>query len=411
MVVVKVNIIIINDYGFINGGAAKVAIDSAVGLSKKGYDVQFFTAVGPPEPVLIKNNINVTCLSQYDILNDPIRLRAVTQGIWNVKAAQVMAALLNRYSPSNTVVHVHGWTKALSSSPIKMALKHGYKVVLTLHDYFSACPNGGFFDHPENTVCKRIPLSSSCVKYNCDVRNYPQKLWRVSRQIVQQYRGDVPSGVSGFIAVSDFSLSILRDYLPAEALVKVIPNPVHMGQGDPVPVEKNENFIFAGRLSSEKGGFLFAEAVQKSNVNGVIVGDGPQAAAIKSKYPNLRYTGWLTSSEVRHNLKDAYALVFPSLWYEAQPLTVLEALSMGIPVIVSDTTAAREFVVDGETGLWFDGGNVIELSKKMIGLRDNKKLAKQLGHSAYERFWQNPFTVERYIESLKHFYEEILELE
>ena len=50
-------------------------------------------------------------------------------------------------------------------------------------------------------------------------------------------------------------------------------------------------------------------------------------------------------------------------------------------------------------------------AEKMIMLYDNKKLTKQLGQSAYERFWKNPFTLEQYIESVEHFYEEILELE
>ena len=63
---------------------------------------------------------------------------------------------------------VAGWTKALSSSVFDVAFKMNFKVVLTLHDYFTACPNGGYFDYKENKICKRKPLSWKCIKCNCD---------------------------------------------------------------------------------------------------------------------------------------------------------------------------------------------------------------------------------------------------
>jgi len=402
------NLIILNDYAYINGGAAKVAIDSAIGFAKQGHRVIFFTAVGPIDPGLIKSGVKIIYLQQHDILNDPNRLRAAIQGLWNIVAAKQMADLLRQYSPENTIIHVHGWTKALSSSPIRVALQRGFKVVLTLHDYFIACPNGGFFDYQANTICQRHALSFSCITHNCDVRNYPQKLWRVARQIIQEKVGKVPSGVSGFIAVSDFSISVLRGYIPSDALIKVVNNPINWVQGDPVDIEKNESFIFVGRLSKEKGALLFGEAVQKSGVKGIVVGDGPEAKAMKTLYPKLKYTGWLSSLDVRNTLKKVRALVFPSLWYETQGLIILEAMSLGIPVIVPNTSAAREFVVDGKTGLWFKGGDAMDLAKKMMMLSDNTELVKKLGQSAYERFWKNPFTLQVYLDSVKRFYKEIL---
>ena len=402
------NIVVVNDYATINGGAAKVAIDSAIGLAKQGFQVVYFAATGPIEPALMNNGIKVICLEQQDILQDPKRLRAATRGIWNMLAAKQMADLLRQYSPDNTIIHVHGWTKALSSSPIRVAIQRGFKVVLTLHDYFTACPNGGFFDYPAKSICKRSALSVSCVTRNCDVRSYPQKLWRVARQIVQEKIGRVPSGISGFIAVSDFSLSVLREYLPSDALIKVINNPISWVRGVPVDVEKNESFIFVGRLSKEKGALLFADAAQKSGVKGIVVGDGPEAMAIKALYPRLRYTGWLSPTDVRNTLKDARALVFSSLLYETQGLIVLEAMSLGIPAIVPSTAATREFVVDGKTGLWFKGGDAIDLEKKMMMLFGYSELVKKLGRSAYERFWKNPFTLQVHIDSVKRFYKEIL---
>jgi len=130
--------------------------------------------------------------------------------------------------------------------------------------------------------------------------------------------------------------------------------------------------------------------------------------AIKALYPRLRYTGWLSPTDVRNTLKDARALVFSSLLYETQGLIVLEAMSLGIPAIVPSTAATREFVVDGKTGLWFKGGDAIDLEKKMMMLFGYSELVKKLGRSAYERFWKNPFTLQVHIDSVKRFYKEIL---
>jgi glycosyltransferase involved in cell wall biosynthesis len=83
-------------------------------------------------------------------------------------------------------------------------------------------------------------------------------------------------------------------------------------------------------------------------------------------------------------------------------------MSLGIPVIVPNTSAAREFVVDGKTGLWFKGGDAMDLAKKMMMLSDNTELVKKLGQSAYERIWKNPFTLQVHLDSVKRFYKEIL---
>lgn len=87
-------IVVVNDFSFVNGGAGQVAISSAIGLLAKGYRVILFTAVGPVDENLAKQGIEVVCLNQYDILHDPNRMRAIIQGVWNVKAKVVFEKLL-----------------------------------------------------------------------------------------------------------------------------------------------------------------------------------------------------------------------------------------------------------------------------------------------------------------------------
>ena len=106
-------------------------------------------------------------------------------------------------------------------------------------------------------------------------------------------------------------------------------------------------------------------------------------------------------------LSKARALVFPSLWYETQGLVVMEAAAKGVPAIVSDGCAARDFIVHGETGLLFRNGDVADLAEKISMLKD-PKLAEHLGRQAYERYWANPNSMENHISDLIKYYHHIL---
>ena len=80
--------------------------------------------------------------------------------------------------------------------------------------------------------------------------------------------------------------------------------------------------------------------------------------------------GWRDAAAVQALMRRARALVFPSVWYEGQPLTVYEALACGAPVIVSDACAGREAVADGEPGFWFRSGDPDDLAAHLRRLRD-----------------------------------------
>ena len=84
-------------------------------------------------------------------------------------------------------------------------------------------------------------------------------------------------------------------------------------------------------------------------------------------------------------LRNARALVFPSVWYEGQPLTVLEALGLGTPVIVSDVCAGRESVEDGVSGRWFRSNDAASLAAAMREL-SNDATARRMSRAAYDLY-------------------------
>jgi glycosyltransferase involved in cell wall biosynthesis len=401
------NVVVVSDFAHVEGGNTTVALSSAIGLAGMGHRVTLLSAVGPVEPAVLDSRIRVVCTDQHAIGNDPQRIRALIQGIWNRKAARSMADALQGLDPRNTVVHVHGWSKALSSSVIRVALSRNFRVVCTLHDYFSACPNGSFFNYPKNKVCSLRPLSAACIASKCDRRHYGHKLWRVARQFVQDRFGGMPRDVRHFIIVSEFSGRILKPFFSPGSQIYHVLNPVEASYMEPVDARSNSAYVMVGRIAQEKGPHLFAEAAHKIGCEAVFVGDGEKRADVLRICPSARVTGWLSREEVLKQLSEARVLVFPSLLYETDGLAVLEAAALGIPAIVSDVSAARASVMDGVTGLWFKAADREDLESKMSAMRDHERVAR-MGLATHAHYWEQPRTLARHVKELEETYEKIL---
>ena len=110
-------------------------------------------------------------------------------GVWNQQAARALRRVLAGCEPDETIVHVHGWAKALSPSIGPVLERANLKCVFTMHEYFIACPNGGFYDYPGEHICHLRAMSPACISRNCDARSYQRKLMRVGRHALMQRTG------------------------------------------------------------------------------------------------------------------------------------------------------------------------------------------------------------------------------
>jgi glycosyltransferase involved in cell wall biosynthesis len=404
-----VEIVVLNDSAAFNGGASNVALQSAIGLADRGLSVTAFTAVGPVASEIQNHaRLNVICTEQHEIADDPNRFRAFVQGIWNRKAVAELTKLLSTKDPTRTIVHAHMWMKALSPAVLAVALDRGFRVTLTVHDFFAVCPSGGFFVHRSKQICKRTPLSASCLACNCDRRAYTHKLWRFARTALQNGWLKVASRVHHYIGVSQFSVDVMKPYLPQRIPVTIVRNPVSCCNSGAAPVGENDAFVFVGRFSAEKGASVFADAARRANVPAIFVGGGEGVADLRRRCPHGIFTGWLPARQVTATLRRARALVFPSLWFETLGLSAIEAMANGVPVIVSNRCAASDFVKDEISGLLFQSGSVESLSNQMRRLGD-RSFVEYLGRNAYDDYWKNPWTLESHIDELLSVYEQILE--
>ncbi len=400
--------IIVADYAFVNGGNGQVGLSSALALARAGIHTMVLAATGPVDAHLIGVPLlEVICLDQSDFLNDSNRGRGALRGLWNFSAAQAMRTILAGCDPRTTVVHIHSWMKALSSSVARVANELSFPMVLTIHDYFTFCPNGSFYDHKKKAPCRLQPMSLACITANCDPRSGSQKAYRVARQFVTEHVGGIPIRVQNFIFVSRYSKEISERYLPHSARFFDVDNPIDVVRLPRVDVKRNELFAFVGRLSPEKGADIFSLAAKHAGAKALFVGDGPIGPDIRAGFSQAEYTGWVPHTDVQAHLRRARALVLPSRWYEASPLVVPEALALGIPVIVSDVCAARYDIVDGVTGLTFRSGDEQDLSRKLRALAD-PDLADHMGSAAYEAYWARPSSMDRHIVRLVDVYDRIL---
>jgi glycosyltransferase involved in cell wall biosynthesis len=401
-------IIVLNDNAAFNGGASNVALQSAIGLADCGLSVTVFTAVGPVAPeIQNRARLNVICTGQHEIADDPDRFRAFVQGIWNRKAVAELKRLLSTKDPARTIVHAHMWMKALSPAVLAVALDRGFRVALTAHDFFAVCPSGGFFVHNSKQICQRTPLSPSCLLCNCDRRAYTHKLWRFARTALQNGWFKVVPRIHHYIGVSRFSVDIMKPYLPPGIPVTIVRNPVKCCNSGPATVGENHAFVFVGRFSPEKGADVFADAARHANVPAIFVGDGELVSDLRRRCPHGVFPGWLPAHQITITLRQARALVFPSLWLETVGLSAIEAMANGVPVIVSNRCAASAFVKNEVSGLHFQSGSVESLVEQMHRLGD-RAFAEYLGRNAYDDYWKNPWTLESHTKELLSVYEKVL---
>lgn len=401
------NIIIVYDYAFINGGAANVAIQSAIGLAEQGYNVTYFSAVGPVDSELEKSNVNIICLEMDDI-NHGSKLKAIKNGIWNKTVERKFIQLLICLANYESIIHVHGWVKALSPVVIKVACKRNFRIVITLHDYFILCPNGGFYNYQKQEICRYDPMSVSCVLCNCDKRNYLQKLWRVLRQLRQDIYIRNNQKIF-FISISQKNEDVISGYVKSKKIFRVS-NPVQLAKKRIIDCTKSKVFLYVGRLSEEKGVEMFCKAItslkEEYDIEGVIIGDGSLLENLKNKYLDVSFRGWKSPKEVYEFIQRSRCLVLPSKWYEGAPLSIIEAMSAGLPCIVSNCTSATEIISDGESGFIFESGNINSLKEKMIAATDDNKLKLILKN--LEKFDISDYSLSSHLYHLTEVYEQII---
>jgi len=147
-------------------------------------------------------------------------------------------------------------------------------------------------------------------------------------------------------------------------------------------------FCFIGTLYPPKGLHILVEAFKRLNSDQAelhiwgpapLTGDDEYVAALHKQaagVPNLVFEGSFAPEQLPQVLSKSDVLVLPSIWYENNPLVILEALAAGLPVVAGNAGGMAELVEDGVNGLQFAMGDAQDLAHKLRLMLDPERLER-----------------------------------
>ena len=263
---------------------------------------------------------------------------ALALSAWNPARGREVAALVRRERPD--VAHVHNTWYAMSTAVPAAVAGLGVPVVATLHNYRRMCVNASLYR--DGSPCEDCVGDRPWhgVRHRCYRDSAVASAAGAVGIRLQQRTGVLDRSVDLFLALNDFSRErFLRSGLAAEQ-VEVHPNFVADPGPRPAPPSASRTVLVVGRVEQLKGVDVLVEAwdrARPADLELVVVGDGQDRERLEARQvPGVRFAGRLGRDEVRSAMLSARALALPSVWYEGQPMTVLEAMSCALPVLASD---------------------------------------------------------------------------
>lgn len=316
------------------------------------------------------------------------------------------------------VMHVHNFFPLLSPSIFEASREAGIPSVLTLHNYRLIHPNGLMYYKGKIDTRSVKGSAYQCVSDGVYRDSVLQTAVAAHMIEYHRKRGTWNKVPSVFIALSEFSKQkFVEGGLPEDRIV-IKPNfmddPV---ENDPglLHSEINGQFIYVGRMSHEKGVEDLVRAWTKHNIfaNLVMAGDGPLKKELEKKtegYPQILWLGELSRDEIIKKLASSTALIFPTRCYEGLPMILIEAMSVGCPVLTSKIGNPQDLVDHEVNGLHFEPGSPDALHEQVQILKKKEEMRKEMGHKAREKYLAD-YTPEKNLQKLMEIYEFASEME
>lgn len=157
--------------------------------------------------------------------------------------------------------------------------------------------------------------------------------------------------------------------------------------------------LMVARLSRQKAHEVMIDALARAahpKLRLVVVGDGTRRAELEDLVAERGLEKAVTFLGLRRDVPrllaggDVFAL---SSVHEGVPISVIEAMTQGLPVVATDVGALRDQVTDGVDGFLVDSGDAAALGERLVRLADDPALRAELGRRARERA-SAEFTIE-----------------
>ena len=133
---------------------------------------------------------------------------------------------------------------------------------------------------------------------------------------------------------------------------------------------------------------------------------GKKLAKALNLSDDIIFTGWLQRRDMHKMLRLADIFCLPS-YCEGVPMSVLEAMAYGLPVITTPVGGIPDIIENNKTGLFFKPGDIKQLEEKLLMLLKNSSLSRQLGLNA-QNFVEKNYSIPITRMKLKKIYDGLL---
>lgn len=324
-----------------------------------------------------------------DIASMPVRQRAelLFSPAYGRRAQRELRAVLRTHRPD--VLHLHNPYPLLSPWVVRTAHAHGVPVVHTLHNFRQSCVNGLHLRSRSGEAasachdCVGRGLNLPAVRHGCYRGSRAQSA--VMAATLAVHRRTWPT-VDRVLALTPAMAEYARRLGVPDRRIVVRPNAVpDPGAG----TDAGDGFLFAGRLSAEKGVGLLLDAWDRHPAGSLgtlrIAGAGPLAEFVRSRAAgrsDVEYLGPLTSTGVATAMRRCAVVAVPSTWDEVCPTVALEAFAHGRPVL-GTAVGGLPWLVDGAG--WTVQPTVDALATALPQARDGAARLAGPARQAYER--------------------------
>lgn len=294
--------------------------------------------------------------------------RQFFRSFYSIKFRKKIVSAVDRFDPD--LIFAHSICYNVSPSFLSSVKRRGIPVVLTVPEIAQLS-----YQFP-NLPAYFVPASF--------LRKF------VQRRFLRRY-------VDLVIAPSNVAADHIRSALDTDDVVRV-PHPAFWELADG-PLERDQGrILFVGRLDPNKGVKTlvraFATLIKTNECDAIleIVGEGPAEDDLQRIVGSegiedaVEFRGYMEHEDVQERYREASVFVLPSEIPENCPMTIIEALSQGTPVITTNIGGQSELVEpDSDYGVLYDPGNEAQLREAFEKLVWDKERVQVMSKAARER--------------------------
>ena len=360
-----------------------------------GEDIVYKNELMSLVKILGKENI-----FSFEVSNDDISKLKLIFNIWfNKKYYKEIKKIIEKNKID--LVHIHNFYPLLTPSVFKASKDAGAKVVHTLHNYRLWCISGIFYRDGYGIceLCTKRKISLQGILNKCFRKSIVQSV--LAQLSFWYYRATkVFDNIDYFFVLTQFQKDKVISLGIDEKNIILKPNSLKMS----FDMQKSKkNYIYVGRLEESKGIYELLEVWAQLGNNFIltIIGGGDIEKELRQRYyqKNIIFKGKCSREETLKRIKNSKYLIQPSLWYETFGLTIIEAMSFGVPVIGFDIGTRSDFIEDGVNGFISSTNNFKNIIEKSFEFKDYENLSKNAVLKAKE--FENDYIVEKQIEIYK----------